>query len=61
MDIEALTQMQITDLQSMLAEKKAELQQLRFKTSQAQLKDIRKVRTAKAAIAKILTVLSQKK
>ena len=46
------------ELQNLLAEKRDELRTLRFKASERQLKEVRRIRSVKQTIAQILTVLS---
>ena len=45
------------ELQSMLHEKQDELRKMRFKSSQGQFNDIRKIRNTKREIASILTII----
>ncbi|USN53758.1 MAG: 50S ribosomal protein L29 [Candidatus Nomurabacteria bacterium] len=45
------------ELQKILAEKRAELRELRFKVANGQLKDVRDVRTVRKTIARVLTML----
>lgn len=52
-----LQQKQLTDLQKLLAEKRSELQMLKFKVANDQSKEVRKVRVLKKEIAQILTVM----
>lgn len=59
MDMEALKKLNLDDLKTVLAENRDELRKMRFKDSQKQLKDIRKIRTAKKTIARISTMLTQ--
>ena len=47
------------DLRLLLAEKRNELRELRFKAGEGQLKDIRQIREARVLIAQILTVLKE--
>ena len=61
MKIDALKKMNPVDLKKMLAEQREELRKIRFKDSQRQLKDIRKIRDTKKNIARIITVLYGKK
>ena len=49
------------ELQRLLALNREKLRDLRFKTSQNQLKNIREIRVIKKKIAKILTLINQKK
>lgn len=46
------------ELQEMLAEKRRELRDLRFRAAENQLKDVRSIRNTRKDIARILTILS---
>lgn len=48
------------ELREMLAEKRDELRELRFKTAEKQLKNVRAIRECKKSIARILTLLTVK-
>lgn len=50
-----------SELQRLLASNREKLRDLRFKTSQNQLKNIREMRVIRKKIAKILTLINQKK
>lgn len=50
-----------TELRRELAQKREQLRDLRFKSSQNQLKAVRQIRETKKTIAKIHTVLTKKK
>jgi len=50
-----------TELKKLLAVNREKLRDLRFKVSQNQLKNIREVRMLKKRIARISTLISQKK
>ncbi|PIR73991.1 MAG: 50S ribosomal protein L29 [Candidatus Magasanikbacteria bacterium CG10_big_fil_rev_8_21_14_0_10_47_10] len=58
MDIAELKKTNRGELQNLLAEKRDELRTLRFKASERQLKEVRRIRSVKQTIAQILTVLS---
>jgi len=60
MEQETLEKMSKKDLQTLLTNKRHELQQMRFKTAQGQFKDIRQIRKTKKNIARICTVLKGK-
>jgi ribosomal protein L29 len=49
------------ELQRLLASNREKLRDLRFKVSQNQFKNIREIRQLKKKIAKILTLINQKK
>ena len=51
----------VSELQRLLAASREKLRDLRFKDSQNQLKNIREIRALKKKIARILTLLNQKK
>ncbi len=48
------------ELQLMLAEKRVELKDLRFKNASGQLKAVRTIRTIRQVIARILTLLNNR-
>ena len=50
-----------SELRRELAQKREHVRDLRFKSSQNQLKEVRYIREAKKVIAEILTVLTKKK
>jgi len=50
-----------SELRRELAQKREHVRDLRFKSSQNQLKEVRHIRETKKAIAKIMTVLTKKK
>ncbi len=58
MDYKDLKNLGLKQLHEMLAEKRDELRELRFKDSEKQLKDVRAIREAKKAIAQILTAIN---
>lgn len=49
------------ELREMLAEKRDELRELRFKTAEKQLKNVRAIRECKKSVARISTLLTTKK
>jgi large subunit ribosomal protein L29 len=60
-DFKELKNKNIAELNAQLTENRELLRELRFKDSNRQLKNVRQVRSIKKTIAKILTVLNQKK
>lgn len=50
-----------SELHKLLAENREKVRDLRFKASQNQLKEVRKLREAKKAIAQIITILNSLK
>ena len=61
MDFAELKNKNVKDLQELLAEKRDELRELKFKVSERQLKDVRNLREVKKVIAQTLTLLNQKR
>lgn len=61
LDFKELNNKNSDELNAQLVENRELLRELRFKDSNRQLKNVRQVRTIKKTIAKILTVLNQKK
>lgn len=61
MDFVELKNKNVKDLQTMLAEKREELRELRFKVSEKQLKNVVKISEVKKTIAQILTLLNSKR
>ena len=61
MDFKELQNMGKGELHELLAEKRNELREFRFKVSEKQLKDMSNTKKTKATIAKILTLLNQSK
>lgn len=61
MDIADLRKKEGPELKRLLAAERERLRDLRFRTAAGQLKDVRQVRKARATIARLLTVLRQKK
>ncbi len=60
MKAEELRKMSIKQLEKNLLEKKAHLQELRFKLSAGKLKNPHQIEETKRTIARILTVLNKK-
>lgn len=48
-----------TELRKLLAEDREKLRDLRFRVSQAQMKDVREIRALRLRIARILTALNR--
>jgi len=61
MDIRDLKPKSDKELHQMLAEKRNEIRELRFKISEKQLKDVRGIHKVKETVAQILTILNQRK
>jgi len=61
MNIKEVTIKSEVELKHLLLELKKKLDDLQFKVAQKQLKNVREVRTVKRDIARVLTVLDQKK
>lgn len=61
MDFADLNKASDKELQEMLDSTRDELRTLRFKASERQLKEVRKIRSAKQTIAQILTVMAARK
>ncbi len=61
MDMKTLATKSGPDLQKLLAEKREELRELRFKVAANQLKQVHKIRVVRTEIAQILTLLSELK
>lgn len=61
MDFADLKNKNSKELQELLAEKRELVRELRFKVSEKQLKDVRELREAKKLIARILTLINQKR
>ena len=60
MDISELRKSTDKELQDMLVKKRDELRTLRFKASERQLKEVRRIRNVKQTIAQILTVIAER-
>jgi len=50
----------ISELEKMMREDRAKLQQLRFDLSSGKVKNVREIRSTRKAIARILTLLKQR-
>lgn len=61
MDIKELSTKTPAELSKLLAESQERLRELRFKDSNKQLKNVRAIRELKLGIARILTLLNNKK
>ncbi len=61
MEIKELRLKESSELNQVLADARKNLDSLKFKVSQGQLKNIREMRVIKKDIAKILTALKEKK
>ncbi len=60
MKIKELRVKPITQLETLLAEKREALQTMRFRVAQRQLKKIHDIKNVKHGIAKILTIIKEK-
>ena len=60
MEIKEIKNLNITELHKMLAEKRSELMNFRFKDANKQLKNVREIRSIKKTIAQVLTILKTK-
>lgn len=58
MDFKELTNKKEADLQNMLAQKRNDLREMRFKAHSGQLKQVRDMRSVRKEIAQILTALN---
>lgn len=61
MEFKELAKKEEKDLQEILIQQREKLRELRFKVSHGQLKNIREIRKSKKEIARVLTLLNQKK
>lgn len=61
MEIKELKSKSVNELQHDLQELRSKLDELSFKARQSQIKNVRELRVVKKNIAKILTVLREKK
>lgn len=59
MTIKELRQMSETELGQLLSQSREKLREMRFKAARRELKNVREVRTTKATIARILTLLKK--
>lgn len=57
MDIQDLKNKSIKELHDLLAEKRNELRELRFKVSEKQLKNVTEIKKVRKTIAQILTII----
>ncbi len=60
MTIKELRVKPLNDLQALLAEKREDLRNMRFKVAQRQLKKVHDVKNTRHEIARILTVIKEK-
>ncbi|MDA3802799.1 MAG: 50S ribosomal protein L29 [Patescibacteria group bacterium] len=61
MEFKELNEKKESDLQKLLQENREKVRELRFKDSNKQLKNVRDIRNTKKDIARIQTVLNNKK
>ncbi|MFH0819629.1 MAG: 50S ribosomal protein L29 [bacterium] len=61
MKFKELKQKNETELKKLLADSREKLRDLRFRVASRQLKDVRQIRKIKKTIAKVLTLLTNKK
>ena len=61
MDYSEITKQSEKELRELLAQKYAELKDLRFSAHSGQLKQVRKIKLVKRDIAKILTIFKKQK
>lgn len=61
MDIKELQNKKVSELHKDLSESRDKLRDLRFKDANKQLKDVREIRSIKKTIARILSLLNNKK
>jgi large subunit ribosomal protein L29 len=59
MTLQELREKSLSDLEQLHAKKSVELRELMFKASEAQLKEVHKVKAVRADIARILTVIRE--
>ena len=59
MDISEIKNKSKKDLQEMLGDTRDKLRELRFKTNEAQVKNVRGIRKARKDIAQVLTLLNK--
>ncbi|OGG87545.1 50S ribosomal protein L29 [Candidatus Kuenenbacteria bacterium RIFCSPHIGHO2_02_FULL_39_13] len=60
MKVKELNVKQITELKTLLSEKREALRNIRFKVAQRQLKKVHDIKAVKRDIARILTIIKQK-
>jgi len=60
-ELKELKSKSVSELQKLLNSSREKIQELRFKVSQNQLKNVREIRVVKKKNAKILTLLNQKR
>lgn len=61
MKFKELINKELSELHKLLRQKREELLKLRFKITQGEYKNVRKIRNTKKDIAKILTAINQKR
>jgi len=61
MELKELKKKKESDLHKILAESRDKLRDLRFKDASKQLKDVRQIRKIRVMIARILTLLNERK
>jgi ribosomal protein L29 len=61
MDFQDLKNQSEKELHDLLAEKREELRELKFKVQENQLKNVRNIRKVRKVVAQILTLLNTKK
>ncbi len=59
MTLQELREKSLSDLAQLHAKKSTELRELMFKASEAQLKEVHKIKAVRADIARILTVMHE--
>ncbi|MBT4120857.1 MAG: 50S ribosomal protein L29 [Candidatus Magasanikbacteria bacterium] len=57
MDIQDLKNKSIRELHELLAEKRNELRELRFKVSEKQLKNVSEIKKVRKTVAQVLTII----
>lgn len=60
MDVQTIRQQSDEELRRLLAERRAALEELRFRCAARELKNVHEIRQTRRAIARILTVLSER-
>ncbi|WKZ24417.1 MAG: 50S ribosomal protein L29 [Patescibacteria group bacterium] len=61
MELQDLRKKELSDLHKLLGEKREDLRRLRFKDANKQLKDVREVRELRLLVARLLTVINEKR